>query len=84
MIILEQSLGFLIFFSILEFFLPKNYYFSLKIVGIVNELPISLIEIQYVLGNLLGIINHLQGRNHREMLAATSAIVGRICPPWLR
>ena len=25
-----------------------------------------------------------QGRNHRKMLAATSAMVGRICPPWLR
>ena len=26
----------------------------------------------------------LQGRNHGKMLAATSAMVGRICPPWLR
>ena len=25
----------------------------------------------------------LQGRNHGKMLAETSAIVGRICPPWL-
>ena len=28
--------------------------------------------------------NYIQGRNHRKMLAATSAMVGRICPPWLR
>ena len=25
----------------------------------------------------------LQGRNHGKFLAATSAMVGRICPPWL-
>jgi hypothetical protein len=30
-----------------------------------------------------GIINE-QGRNHKKFLAATSAMVGRICPPWLR
>jgi hypothetical protein len=24
-----------------------------------------------------------QGRNHGKILAATSAMVGRICPPWL-
>ena len=24
-----------------------------------------------------------QGRNHENFLAATSAMVGRICPPWL-
>ena len=23
-----------------------------------------------------------QGRNHGEMLAVISAVVGRICPPW--
>ena len=43
------------FFSILEKQIPKNYYFTLKINGIVNRL--SLIEI--LEGNLLGIINHL-------------------------
>ena len=26
----------------------------------------------------------LQGRNHGKVLAATSVMVGRICPPWLR
>ena len=36
------------FFPILDFF-PKNIYFSLRIVGIVNRLPISLIEIQELL-----------------------------------
>ena len=25
----------------------------------------------------------MQGRNHGEMLPATSAMVGKICPPWL-
>ena len=25
----------------------------------------------------------IQGRNHGKILAATSAMVGRICPPWL-
>ena len=30
----------------------------------------------------MAIITLLQGRNHWKMLAATSAMVGRICPPW--
>ena len=29
------------------------------------------------------IIIALQGRNHGKFLAATSAMVVRICPPWL-
>jgi hypothetical protein len=30
----------------------------------------------------VGTLQPLQGRNHEKMLAATSAMVGRICPPW--
>ena len=33
--------------------------------------------------NRLGLIFYMQGRNHGKMIAATSAMVGRICPPWL-
>ena len=32
---------------------------------------------------LLNELTTVQGRNHGKILAATSAMVGRICPPWL-
>ena len=31
----------------------------------------------------VAVLNAIQGRNHGKMLAATSVMVGRICPPWL-
>ena len=54
------------------------------------QVPTYLIKFEWVTYNLNHKWTHNikstyrnQGRNHGENLGSTSAMVGRICPPWL-